>query len=253
MTAPPSRPLEAARILYESPHCLVINKLPGEAVEGAAPGMVDLPRLWLEQYGIPARPGGPPDPPRAVTRPDVPVSGCALFALTAQAQTLFTESLRRGDLEKRYWAVIEAPPADLPESGELVHWIGSEARGNRSRAYGEEGPGRKRARSRYRVLGRGERYLFLEIELLTGRRHQIRSQLAALGLHIKGDLKYGARRSEREGGIRLHARSLSFPNPAEPQERLCIVAPPPRMDRLWAAFEEAAALAAEATPSSPGT
>ena len=89
---------------------------------------------------------------------------------------------------------------------------------------------------RYRLAGQGDNYLFMDIELVTGRHHQIRAQLAAEGLHVKGDLKYGAKRSEKQGGIRLHAFSLAFPNPLNPDETIRVKALPPVMDTLWSAF-----------------
>jgi 23S rRNA pseudouridine1911/1915/1917 synthase len=191
-------------------------------------------------------------PPRAVHRLDVPVSGCILFARTAAALAFLNNAFAQGLAEKRYWAVLEmpapgtsaglhggkgsSPKASLPEQGELIHYIAWNPRTNKSAAYEAEGPGRKKAVLRYRVTGRGEHYLFMEIKLLTGRHHQIRAQLAALGLHIKGDLKYGARRSERGGGIRLHARSLAFPNPAAADVSIKVTASPPLPDRLWEDF-----------------
>jgi 23S rRNA pseudouridine1911/1915/1917 synthase len=223
------------RILYRDSHCLVVNKLPGEAVEGAAPGMADLPRL-LAPYAAPG-PGGLALP-AAVNRLDVPASGCALFARTCRALSALNAALGEGKMEKRYWAVVENPSGrELPEAGEWIHWLSRDPRANKSRAWTEEGPGRKKGILRYRIKGRGERYLFLELELVTGRHHQIRAQLAAQGLFVKGDLKYGARRSEKGGGIRLHARSLFFPDPAEPESLIRVFAPPPVRDRLWLDFE----------------
>ncbi|MDR0759143.1 MAG: RNA pseudouridine synthase [Treponema sp.] len=230
-----------SRILYESGRYLAINKLPGEAVEGAGPGMTDLSRLLTEQYGT----GGKsrPFPVTAVHRLDAPVSGCVLFARTQDAfraaSALFAEG--PGGVEKRYWAIVEMPDASagpLAEAEELVHWIYRDRRRNKSLAFDASGPGRKRGILRYRVAGQGERYLFLEIELITGRSHQIRAQLAALGVHIKGDLKYGARRSEKNGGIRLHARSLAFRTPLPGGETIRLTAPPPIRDRLWEDFEK---------------
>lgn len=226
-----------SRIIYSSDQCLVVNKLPGEAVEGAGKGMVSLPKLLGECCPSPAQPGG--FLPAAVHRLDVPVSGCVLFARSPDALSCLSAAFVRGRVEKYYWAIIEMPPPSLvlPETGELVHWIETNSQQNKSAAFAEEGPHRKQGIIRYRVKGRGIHYLFLEIELVTGRHHQIRAQLANLGLHIKGDLKYGAKRSEKSGGIRLHARSLRFPNPANEEEYLAVYAIPPLRDRLWEDFE----------------
>jgi 23S rRNA pseudouridine1911/1915/1917 synthase len=211
----------------------------------AAPGMsrtVDLSGVLARQLPLIGN-----FPPQAVHRLDVPVSGCLLFARTPGALAflsgVFAQGLGTGRflgtsrfLEKRYWAVLEMPGTPIPEQGEIIHWITWNPRTNKSIAYDQEGLGRKKAVLRYRIIGRGERYLFMEIKLLTGRHHQIRAQLAALGLHIKGDLKYGAKRSERGGGIRLHARSLAFPNPAGGDVPIHVTAMPPLADRLWEDF-----------------
>ncbi|MDR1177793.1 MAG: RluA family pseudouridine synthase, partial [Spirochaetaceae bacterium] len=221
--------IPSERILYDDPCCLVINKEVGEAVEGAGRGMTDLLAL-LRAEGFPHA--------EAVHRLDVPVSGCALFAKTADALASLNRVFAEGRAVKKYWAITEDPAAaggtGPAGEGELLHWIASDAGINKSRAFDSPGPGRKEARLRYRCLGRGIRYLFLEIELITGRHHQIRAQLAAIGLHIKGDLKYGSRRSEKGGGIRLHARSLAFPHPDTGQ--IVSVSALPRMDPLWEAL-----------------
>jgi 23S rRNA pseudouridine1911/1915/1917 synthase len=231
--------IDESRVLYVSEECLVINKLAGEAAEGAEEGRPDLSRMVAEQYGR-----GEKDPegfsPTAVHRLDVPVTGCTLFARTPGALAFLNKAFAEGRVEKYYWAVIENPPPDreLPETGELIHWIETDKKQNKSRAFEEEGPRRKRAVLRYRVKGWGKHYTFLEIDLVTGRHHQIRAQLAALGLHIKGDLKYGARRSEKTGGIRLHARSLYFPEPSGEGHIVHITASPPLQDKLWKDFEK---------------
>jgi 23S rRNA pseudouridine1911/1915/1917 synthase len=243
-----------SRILYLSGACAVVNKLSGEAVEGAGPGMGDLPRLLAA--GLTAN-SNVPDKlslPTAVHRLDVPVTGCAVFALTHPALRFLNAVFSRDTafaaeesdeppvpaVEKQYWAILETPPnaVTIPAAATLRHWVRFDSRQNKSIAYDTPGPGRKTAVLRYRLIGRGRNYLFLAIALLTGRHHQIRAQLARLGLHIKGDLKYGARRSEKEGGIRLHARSLSFPGPSGGGERISVVAEPPLRDNLWTAFEE---------------
>ena len=235
----------AGRILHADEQCLVVNKRIGESAEplaagqdqgedAAAPG--DLPGLLVKHFG----------PLQAVHRLDIPVSGCVLFARCPNALSFLAAAFARpGEVEKTYWAVTALPAGELPETGELIHWIGR-GRGNRSVAFDGPGPGRKRAVLRYRIRGRGDRYLFLELTLVTGRHHQIRAQLARIGLPVKGDLKYGAPRSEKGGGIRLHGYSLAFPDPGpgsggagEPPENGKIIraaAPPPRPDALWDAF-----------------
>jgi len=217
------------RLLFMNDACMVINKLPGESSESLL---------------------------TPVHRLDMPVSGCLLLARTPSAAAFLSSAFacHDGRVEKRYWAIIEKPPVEesqsdsaLPSSGELVHWLSESRKANKTYAQaaydslpslkGQSGR-KKKAILRFRFTGEGERYLFMEIDLVTGRHHQIRSQLAAVGLHIKGDLKYGARRSEKGGGIRLHAYSLAFPNPLNPGETITVKAPPPVMDSLWTAFSE---------------
>jgi 23S rRNA pseudouridine1911/1915/1917 synthase len=206
--------IEESRILWQNKAAMVINKQPGEEAENDRPF------------------------PCPVHRLDMPVSGCLLLAQTPEARTFLFEAFRTRNVEKRYWAVVEmlGPEKVPPESGELVHWLMTDTKRNKSLAYGEEKKGSKKGVLRYRIVGRGDNYLFMEIELLTGRHHQIRAQLAALGLHIKGDVKYGARRGEKGGGIRLHAASLAFPNPLVHSETIHVEAPLPMQDNLWDAF-----------------
>jgi len=222
------------RILYQSSECVVINKLKGEAVEGAKEGIVDLQRelkTFLKTDFI-----------EAVNRLDVPVTGCALFALNNAALQFLNAAFAGKDgqkIGKHYWAIVEKPSFKITETRELTHWIETNPRTNKSFAHDREKPNCKKSSLRCSVAGEGKNYLFLEIELLSGRHHQIRAQLAAVGLRIKGDLKYGAKRSEKEGGIRLHARSLSFPNPALKSELISVTAEPPVMDNLWHDFIQA--------------
>jgi 23S rRNA pseudouridine1911/1915/1917 synthase len=222
------------RILYQSTACIVVNKLKGEAVEGAGAGMVDLPKALSSLL--------PQDTEliEAVHRLDVPVTGCALFALTKDALAFMNDAFAGKNamsVEKIYWAIVEKPSRPISEGifsgAQLVHWIETNTQKNKSFAYNENAPGRKKASMRLRKTGEGENYLFLEIELLSGRHHQIRAQLAKEGLHIKGDLKYGAKRSEKGGGFRLHARSLSFPDPLNKDGRIRVIADPPEPDNLW--------------------
>jgi 23S rRNA pseudouridine1911/1915/1917 synthase len=236
------------RLLFINDDIIIINKLAGEAMEGATGGMTDLPALLLQQFGTGNTESGEdsagkPFVPVAVHRLDVPVTGCALFARNARAAAFLNNSFARpidqeGRAEKYYWAVVELSPAlfSLPDTGELVHWLRANPKKNKSTAFSEPTRHCKEAILRYRVRGKGKNYGFLEIELVTGRHHQIRAQLAALGLHIKGDIKYGARRSEKEGGIRLHSHALYFPDPSMPQNTIHVKASPPQQDNLWNDF-----------------
>jgi 23S rRNA pseudouridine1911/1915/1917 synthase len=222
-------------MIIQNEACMVINKLPGESSE------INQSEMEGEKFLAP------------VHRLDVPVSGCLLLARTPEAAAFLGAAFARRDsrVEKHYWVIVEKPPIEsesienntLPQEGELVHWLGVNSKTNKAFALppdamnGASAAKRlKKAILRYRIAGQGDRYLFLEIDLVTGRRHQIRAQLAAMGLHIKGDLKYGARRSEKSGGIRLHARSMAFPNPLNPGETIRVNASPPVMDSLWTAF-----------------
>ena len=247
------------RILYCDADCVVVNKIAGEAVEGAGKGMIDLPSLLADSLlaGLNLPPALPAEDtlalPTAVHRLDVPVSGCAAFARTGTALRFLNDAFRGNAVEKRYWAIVEQPEDSRQwieglssEFIEIVHWIQFDPRKNKSIAHNEQGRGHKKAMLRCRLAGRGRDYLFLEVDLVTGRHHQIRAQFEKLGLHIKGDLKYGARRSERAGGIRLHARLLSFPraadgnSPAPGIRRITVQADPPMQDSLWQAFRTAA-------------
>jgi 23S rRNA pseudouridine1911/1915/1917 synthase len=231
-----------SRLLYQSSDCVVINKLKGEAVEGAESGITvnGIVNLQFELKKI-----MPPDTKivEAVHRLDVPVTGCALFALTRESLSFLSAAFAQeasSQIKKIYWAIIEKPQSYQSEnshlSKKLVHWIESNSKKNKSFAHNKETPGCKRASLDYKIIGEGKNYLFVEIDLHSGRHHQIRAQFAAVGLHIKGDLKYGAKRSEKEGGIRLHARSLSFPNPLNKNEKITVTSEPPEIDNLWGMF-----------------
>ncbi|MFQ3547258.1 MAG: RNA pseudouridine synthase [Termitinemataceae bacterium] len=203
-------------VLFLNDACIVVNKRVGDAMEGATPSTIDLPRLLSQNFESSRTQHGRLFMLTAVHRLDVPVTGCALFARTPDALAFLNTCFARAFARKIYWAVVEKPApsaSPIPTQGELVHWIAVDGRYNKSYAHSTPGPDRKEARLRYSIRGEGDHYLFMEIELLTGRHHQIRAQLAALGLHIKGDVKYGSRRSEKGGGIRLHARRLAFPDP----------------------------------------
>ena len=260
------------RILYQNKACMVINKLPGESSEISAIVMCEKGEMPSETGG--AIIVGDKSILFPVHRLDTPVSGCLLLAKKKESAAFLSEvfagpaSEEAAEVEKLYWAIIEKPKEgyELPNEAELVHWLYENKKINKSFAYPFSdtlpylhGSSRedkshkepvfngkyikpKKAVLRYRIIGEGERYLFLEIRLVTGRHHQIRAQLASIGLHIKGDLKYGARRSEKGGGIRLHAFSLVFPNPLNSYETVRVKAPPPLEDSLWRCFAEAASI-----------
>ena len=231
------------RVLFQNEACMVINKLPGESSESMF--SVEFPELESGKEPKAEESKAEGKFPVPVHRLDMPVSGCLLLAKNPEAAAFlgaaFAEGsgLNKSRVEKRYWAIIEKPRKEIPPKAELVHWLSFDQVKNKSFARNEAGRSRKKAVLRYRTAGEGERYLFLEIDLVTGRHHQIRAQLAACGLHIKGDLKYGAKRSEK-AGIRLHAYSLAFPNPLPPNETIRVTAPPPLADALWTTFAEAA-------------
>jgi len=226
-----------SRIIFRNPSCLVINKLKGESAQGVLDEkIVNLPKILAAELGVKK------ETIQAAHRVDVPVTGCVVFALTKPALRFLNSAFAGKDnlcIEKYYWAIAEKPSFDLAKSGTLVHWIETNVRSNKSFTYNEDGTNRKKASLQYQIVGEGTNYLFMKIQLLSGRHHQIRAQLAAVGLHIKGDVKYGAKRGEKDGGIRLHAHYLSFPNPLNPSEKICVTADPPEMDNLWEAFKKA--------------
>lgn len=219
------------QVLYEDNHVIIVSKKVGEIVQADKTGDVplsDMVKAYIkERY---AKPGevflG------VVHRLDRPVSGLVLFARTSKAASRLSEMFRTRAIHKRYWAIVCAPPRQ--ESGTLTHWLTRDEKTNKARAYDREVPGSKKAVLDYRVIGRGDRYWLLEVELHTGRHHQIRCQLSKMGCPIKGDLKYGAPRSNPDGGISLHARKLSFEHPVSHQF-IDVLAPVPD-DRLWEAL-----------------
>jgi 23S rRNA pseudouridine1911/1915/1917 synthase len=169
---------------------------------------------------------------------DRPVSGVVLFAKTSKALARMNEMIRGGQISKKYWAVVENRPQ--AENGELVHYILRDGKSNRSYCYNTPKGDAKRAVLRYAVLGASERYTLVEVELLTGRHHQIRAQLSKIGCPIKGDLKYGAKRSNPNGGISLHSRSMSFIHPVR-KENITIEALVQTDDNLWLFFAQSQA------------
>lgn len=202
-------------VVYEDNHIIIVNKACGEIVQGDKTGDTplseDVKAYIKEKY---RKPGnvflG------VVHRLDRPVSGLVVFARTSKALSRLNEMFRNGDVHKTYWAITRGEPA--AKEGTLTNWLVRNERQNKSYAYDREVPGSKKAVLIYRVIGRGDNYSLLEITLLTGRHHQIRCQLAAMGCPIKGDLKYGARRSNPDGSISLMSRRVEFAHPVSKDE-----------------------------------
>ena len=219
------------RILYEDNHLLVVNKLPGEVVQADQTGDESLDKLlasWLKERDH--KPGnvflGVPH------RLDRPVSGAALFAKTGKALERLNEMFRSREIQKIYWAITAQKP--VPECAQLIHYLVRNEKQNKSYASLIPKPGAKEAILNYQYLCSSRDYHLIEVELLTGRHHQIRAQLAAIGCTIKGDLKYGAPRSNPDAGISLHARCLSLIHPVK-KSPVQVVAPTPD-EALWTWF-----------------
>ena len=222
------------RVLYEDNHLIAVNKLPGELVQGDETGdrtLADDVKLYLkEKYGKPGNVFlGIPH------RLDRPTSGIVVYAKTDKALSRMTALFRTSGVRKTYWAIVDRRPAKAEAT--LIHYITRNAVNNKSIASAQEKPGAKIAKLSYRMIASSDKYHLLEIDLHTGRHHQIRAQLAAIGIHIKGDLKYGAARSNPDGGICLHARHVSFIHPVKNVE-VDIIADPPH-DTLWDYFMSA--------------
>ena len=223
-------------VVYEDNHLLCVSKRPGEIVQGDKTGdepMSEALKAWLkEKYNKPGNVylG-------VIHRLDRPVGGLVLFAKTSKALSRMNELFRTGDVSKRYWAVVTARPPK--HSDTLEQYLVRNESQNKSYVarQGAATPGAKLARLSYCLLASGEHYHLLEIELHTGRHHQIRCQLAALGCPIKGDLKYGAPRSNPGGSISLLSRQISFTHPVS-KEALTLTAPVPD-ERLWHDLEAA--------------
>ena len=218
-------------VVYEDNHIIIVNKRSSEIVQGDKTGdrpLVEEVKEYIkEKYHKPGNVflG-------VVHRLDRPVSGLVVFARTGKALARLNEMFRTKEVKKTYWAIVGNCPS-LPE-GELCHWLVRNEKQNKSYAYDAEKPGAKQAILDYRLIGRSDRYYLLEVDLKTGRHHQIRCQLAKIGCPIKGDLKYGAPRSNPDGSISLHARRVRFIHPVSKKE-ICVEAPLPE-DRLWHSF-----------------
>lgn len=216
-------------VLYEDNHLIFVNKQAGEIVQGDKTGDTPLSEIvkeWIkEKY---SKPGnvylG------VVHRLDRPVSGVVLFAKTSKALPRLNNMFANHDkVKKTYWAIVQNKP-EVPK-GRLTHWLTRNEKNNTARAYDHEVAGSKKAILDYELIASSDRYHLLQIHLHTGRHHQIRCQLAKMGYPIKGDLKYGAPRSNPDGSISLHARHLTIEHPVS-HEQISITAPVPN-DSLW--------------------
>lgn len=219
------------KVLYEDNHIIIVSKQSGEIVQGDKTGDTPLSETVAgylkEKY---AKPGnvfvGVPH------RLDRPVSGIVVLAKTSKALSRLNDMFRNGNVDKRYLAIVKnRPPKD---EGQLENWLARNEKQNRSFAYDREVPGSKKAILKYRLIASSVNYHLLEIELLTGRHHQIRCQLSKMGCPIKGDLKYGAERSNPDGSISLHAWHVTFEHPVS-HRTIDIYAPLPD-DSLWQSF-----------------
>ena len=215
-------------VLYEDNHLIAVKKEPGSIVQSDKTGDQTLAEQ-VKAY-IKRKYKKPGDVFLGIVhRLDRPVGGVIVFARTSKALTRMNELFREKKISKTYWAIVEEKPPR--EDGQLVNWLKKNQEKNRSRAYDIEVKESKKAELTYRLMGRSKHYYYIEVHPKTGRHHQIRVQLAHLGCKIKGDVKYGAKRTNKDGSIHLFARSLSFIHPVK-KEKLIIRSNPP-MDPLW--------------------
>lgn len=220
-------------ILYEDNHLMVVNKHCGDLVQPDRETDDALETEIKAMIKVRDHKAGGVFL-GVVHRIDRPVSGAVLFAKTSKALKRLNDMIREGRISKSYWAITEHTPS--PEQGRLVHYILRDGRTNRSRALDAPKGDAKEGILRYETIGAGTHYTLVEVELLTGRHHQIRAQLSKIGCPIRGDLKYGARRSLPGGGISLHSRRVEFDHPVR-REPVSVTAPVPAGDNLWACFE----------------
>jgi 23S rRNA pseudouridine1911/1915/1917 synthase len=229
-------------VVYEDNHIIIVNKESGEIVQGDKTGDTPLSET-VKQY-IKEKYNKPGEVFLGVVhRLDRPVSGLVVFARTSKALTRLNKMFAEGQVHKTYWAIVEkrserskiqVTDSEGDNSQLLTHWLTRNEQQNKSYAYDHEVPRSKKAQLRYRVIGRGDNYDLVEVELMTGRHHQIRCQLSAIGRTIKGDLKYGAKRSNADGSISLQSHHIEFIHPVS-KETIIAEAPLPS-DPLWKAL-----------------
>lgn len=221
------------QILFEDNHLLIINKKAGQLVQGDKTG--DLSLLELIKNFIKKRDQKPGNVFLGlVHRIDRPTSGCVIYAKTSKALSRLTVMVKNREIKKIYWAVV--PKTEIIETQRLVHFLKKNEKNNKSTVFPKATDGAKESILNYKILKVLDNFQLLEIDLETGRHHQIRAQLSKIGVPIKGDLKYGSARSNSDGGIHLHARKLEFIHPVS-QEMISITAPVPQNDAVWKACE----------------
>lgn len=221
-------------VLYEDNHIIIVNKSSGEIVQGDKTGdrpLVEILKDWIkEKYNKPGNVFC-----GLVHRLDRPVSGVVVFAKTSKALTRLNEMFRKGEVRKTYWAITRNKPPKAEDV--LTHYITTVERNNKSYASITPKSGAKEAKLSYRHMASSDRYHLLEVNLMTGRKHQIRVQLSSIGCTIKGDLKYGDKRSNPDGSISLMARRVQFIHPVSGVE-IDVTAPIPANDNLWQALAQ---------------
>lgn len=218
------------QILFEDNHIIVINKRAGDIVQGDKTG--DKPLSEVVKSYIKDTYNKPGNVYLGVVhRLDRPTTGIIVFAKTSKALTRLNKLFADKNINKTYWAIVKQKPN--PETATLTHWLKKNPKNNKSTAYSKEITGSKKAVLSYKVIKILERYYLLEVDLYTGRHHQIRSQLSSVGSPIKGDLKYGFDRSNSDASISLHSRQLEFTHPVT-IEKIKIIAPTPK-DVIWEA------------------
>jgi len=222
------------QVLYEDNHIIVINKRAGDIVQGDQTGDVPLSEVVKQYIAVKY------DKPGAVFlgvvhRLDRPTSGIVVFARTSKALSRLNKLFAERQTQKTYWALVKNEPPQT--EGQLTHYLKRNTKQNKSYAHIKEIPEAKKAILDYQVIKRLKTFFLLEIDLHTGRHHQIRAQLSAINCPIRGDLKYGFDRSNKDGSISLHARKLSFVHPVK-KEAMTFIAPVPRGDTVWEACED---------------
>jgi 23S rRNA pseudouridine1911/1915/1917 synthase len=216
------------QVLFEDNHIIVINKRAGDIVQGDRTG--DIPLSEVVKNYIKEKYNKPGNVFLGIVhRLDRPTSGIVIFAKTSKALIRLNKMLVEKTIEKTYWAIVKNRPAKDKDT--LVHWLKKNPKNNKTTAFIKEAKESKRAVLHYQLIKSLENYHLLEIKLETGRHHQIRSQLASIGCPIKGDLKYGFDRSNKDGSIYLFARKIAFTHPVS-KEEISISAPPPT-DIIW--------------------